>query len=67
MQERLTELEIRSAHQEQSLEALNHIIIDQQRRIERLEAQIEHLAERLRALNSSGIAAPSEESPPPHY
>lgn len=67
MQERLTELEIRTAHQEQALEALNQVIIEQQRRIDRLEARIELLTDRIRALTPAEAADPANEPPPPHY
>lgn len=67
MEERITELEIRIAHQEATLEALNKALVDQQQQIDRLQEQLRRLTERLQAITLSQIARPEEEPPPPHY
>lgn len=67
MEERITELEIRIAHQEATLEALNKALVDQQQQIDRLQEQLRRLTERFQAIVVSQVASPEEESPPPHY
>ena len=64
---RLDELEIRIAHQDQTIEDLNAAITAQWKLIDRLERQVERLAERVAdADQSAGPAAPVDR-PPPHY
>lgn len=65
--ERMTNLEIRFAHQDDFLNQLNQIVIEQQVRIERLEKQILDLK---RDVNSSaGVDASRtlRDDKPPHY
>lgn len=64
---RLTDLEIRITHQEATLLALNDVVGEQQQLISQLRKEIEALKTRLRELAPSNIAAPWEETPPPHY
>ncbi|MEE2879484.1 MAG: SlyX family protein [Pseudomonadota bacterium] len=64
---RLDELEMRAVHQDQTIEELNAAITAQWKLIERLERQVERLAERVSdAEQSSGQASPVDR-PPPHY
>ncbi|WP_421683979.1 SlyX family protein [Stutzerimonas urumqiensis] len=63
---RFEALEIRLAFQEDTLQALNDVIVAQQQVIERLERQLLMLAKRQEDL-SGQIAAADEEAPPPHY
>lgn len=64
---RLDELEIRIAHQDQTIEDLNDAITAQWKLIERLERQVLRLAERVAdSEQASGEAAPVNR-PPPHY
>ncbi len=67
MDERFTELEIRLTHLEDTLDILNHSVIEQRDEIDRLKHQIEALEKRLKAQSESLIAKQSEETPPPHY
>lgn len=64
---RLIDLEIRLTHQEATLQALNDVVADQHAVIAQLRKEIEALKTRLRELAPSNIAAPWEETPPPHY
>jgi SlyX protein len=64
---RLDELEMRVAHQDQTIEDLNAAITAQWKLIDRLEREVARLSERVAdAEQSSGDAAPVER-PPPHY
>ena len=63
----ITDLQIRLTHQESTLEALNQVIIDQQRMIDQLTLAVEQLNERMKAMADSNIAHQSDETPPPHY
>ena len=61
---RLDTLEIRFAHQEQTIAELNEVITSQWKRIENLESQIRRLHEEFQNVDQ-GRNAP--EPPPPHY
>lgn len=64
---RLTELEIRLAHQEKTIADLNGALCTQQQDLLRLHEEIAYLRDRLKAVQSSIIASEAEETPPPHY
>ncbi len=67
LEERLTELEMRQAFQDDALQQLSDEMLAQSRLIERLQQQVKALAVRqvelLGQLGDSG----GEEPPPPHY
>ena len=67
MEARITELEIRLTHIEDTLDVLNQTIIEQHNLIDRLQLQISVLEKKLKAAATSNIAHESEETPPPHY
>lgn len=67
MDERITELEIRLTHFEDTIEVLNQTIIKQTDEISQLQLQITVLEKKLKAAQSSPMAHESEETPPPHY
>ena len=64
---RLDELEIRIAHQDQTIEDLNAAITAQWKLIERLEARVERLGERVADSEQSAGEADPVNRPPPHY
>ena len=64
---RLDELEMRAAHQEQTIEDLNAAITAQWKIIDRLERQVAMLSERVAAGEQSSGEAPPAHQPPPHY
>jgi len=64
---RFTDLEIRLTHQEATLQTLNDVIADQQKLIAQLRQEVALLQKQLRAMTPATIAAPWEETPPPHY
>ncbi len=68
---RLIELEIKAAYQDDLLQALNTIVSKQQQQIERLEATCGVLNERIKSLSVDGLRdenfANSGYEIPPHY
>lgn len=64
---RLIDLEIRLTHQEATLQELNDVVAAQQGAIDQLRKEVEALTRQLRDMAPANIAAPWEETPPPHY
>jgi SlyX protein len=62
---RIEALEVRTAYQEQTIEALNTTITDQWKRIDDLSRQVARLADRLQEAEAREQPAASEK--PPHY
>lgn len=67
MDKRITELEIRLTHLEDTIDVLNQTIIEQHNLIDRLQLQITILEKKLEAAAESHIADEKDETPPPHY
>lgn len=67
MDERITELEIRLTHMEDTIEVLNQSLVNHQKDYDNLLLQVEILEKRIKALSERNIAHESEETPPPHY
>lgn len=65
--DRIIELEIKAAYQEDLLQALNQIVGQQQQQIDRLEATCGILNERIKSLSSESGGGESIEEVPPHY
>lgn len=66
MESRLIELETRLAFQDDTIAALNEVVIAQQRQLERLQAQVIALGKRQEELQGR-MGAPEIEPLPPHY
>ena len=67
MEERLTELELRFMHQEQTINDLNETVCRQEISIERLERELGRMREQFLTISPSINRTPDEEEPPPHY
>lgn len=66
IEERINELESRLAFQDDTIQALNDVLVAQQRVLERLQLQLQALAKRQEEANTQfGIS--EDEAPPPHY
>lgn len=65
LDERIAELEMRQAFQDDTIQALNDVIVEQQRVLTRIEKQLELLAQRQNDLHNQFDETPNE--PPPHY
>ncbi|RKZ60608.1 MAG: lysis protein [Gammaproteobacteria bacterium] len=64
---RVTELEIRLTHLEDTIETLNQTIIKQSDEINLLQLQVSILEKKIKSAQTSPVAHESEETPPPHY
>ena len=67
MEARLEKLELLYMQQEQTIETLSQQLYLQQQEMRHLLLQMEQLKERMKAMASSIVATPAEETPPPHY
>jgi len=67
MEQRITELEIRLTHFEDTIEVLNQTIIKQSDEINLLQLQVSILEKKIKSAQTSPVAHESEETPPPHY
>lgn len=66
IEKRVMELEIKNAHQEDTIEQLNQIIIKHQTNIDNLVRHMEQLQNKLSSLQQSN-SKETPEPPPPHY
>jgi SlyX protein len=67
MTDKITDLEIRMAFQDDLLDALNKVVAEQAIRVDYLHKQVQQMEQQLRQLSPSQMALPEEETPPPHY
>ncbi|OOF41521.1 MULTISPECIES: SlyX family protein [Rodentibacter] len=67
LENRITELEMKVAFQEQLLEELNQALVQQQFDMDRMQLQLRYMANKLKDFQPSNIASQAEETPPPHY
>lgn len=67
LQQRITDLECQVAFQEQTLSELNDALSQQQLLITRMHDQMKFVVGKVKNLDASHLADPSEETPPPHY
>lgn len=67
IESRVTDLETRLAFQDDTIQALNDVLVEQQRLVERLQLQLVALAKRQDEMQGSLGAADEDEAPPPHY
>lgn len=67
MQQRITEIEIKLAHLEQTLNELNDVMVQHSDLLDRLNQRSEQMLQQLElaGVNESGSAADSDK--PPHY
>ncbi|MDR9497715.1 MAG: SlyX family protein [Hydrogenovibrio sp.] len=68
-QQRLEQLEMTCAYQQDTIDTLNRTVGQQHQQLQLLQKQINILSDAFKALRSeqSGIKPVSEETPPPHY
>ncbi|MBV4541164.1 SlyX family protein [Pseudomonas vlassakiae] len=63
---RIIELETRQAFQDDTIQALNDVVVEQGRVIERLQLQMAELIKRYEEMVGQ-VGSEGEEAPPPHY
>lgn len=66
LEARVNELESRLAFQDDTIQALNDVLVAQQRAVDRLQMQLAALLKRQDEMLSQFEAA-EQEAPPPHY
>ena len=65
---RVTELEELSTHQERTIQQLDEVILQQERRLAETEAALKRLAEKVEIFShSADTTRPPEDERPPHY
>ena len=67
LEDRIAELEMKIAFQEQLLDELNQALVQQQFDMDKIQLQLRYLAGKLKDMRPSNIASQAEETPPPHY
>ncbi len=67
MERRITDLETRLAFQDDTIQALNDVLVAQQRVVDQLRAQLGALARRQEEMQGRIGASEEDEAPPPHY
>ncbi|MFB1074286.1 SlyX family protein [Vibrio diabolicus] len=67
LEARINDLECQLAFQEQTIEDLNGALSQQQLQITKMLDQMKYVAGKVKNMDSSNLADPSEETPPPHY
>ncbi|MDJ0916654.1 MAG: SlyX family protein [Woeseiaceae bacterium] len=65
--DRLTEIEFKLAHQEQTILELNDVITDQQSRMMQLEELCKSLIDKVQSLADAGADEGGQHEVPPHY
>lgn len=66
LEQRITDLEARLAFQDDTIQTLSDVLFEQQRTVERLQAQLGMLARRQEEIQSR-MGGEEDEAPPPHY
>ncbi|MBI6466854.1 SlyX family protein [Proteus mirabilis] len=67
IEELLIQLESKIAFQDVTIEELNQVVTQQQIEISRFKEALKIVTERLKSSQSSMLARPEDETPPPHY
>ena len=67
LETRINDLECQLAFQEQTIEDLNGALSQQQLQITKMLDQMKYVVGKVKNMDSSNLADPSEETPPPHY
>ena len=66
LEARVTDLETRLAFQDDTIQALNDVLVAQQNAVDRLQMQIAALLKRQEAMGGQ-FESFEDEAPPPHY
>ncbi|AGA86044.1 SlyX family protein [Stutzerimonas stutzeri] len=66
LESRVTDLETRLAFQDDTIQALNDVLVEQQRAMQRMQLQLRALAKRQEEMQVP-LDTGEDEAPPPHY
>lgn len=67
LQERIEDLECKLAFQEQTIETLNDALTQQQLLLSKMQDQMKYVVGKVKNMDTSTLADPEHETPPPHY
>ncbi|MDA9556763.1 SlyX family protein [Vibrio sp.] len=67
LEHKINDLECQLAFQEETIDTLNNALSQQQLTMNKMQEQMRFMVGKLKSLNTSNLADPSEETPPPHY
>ncbi|EJL6431209.1 SlyX family protein [Vibrio cholerae] len=67
LQERIEDLECKLAFQEQTIETLNDALTLQQLLLSKMQDQMKYVVGKVKNMDTSTLADPAHETPPPHY
>lgn len=67
LENRLNDLECQLAFQEQTIEELNDALAQQQLLISKMQHQMKYMVGKMKNMETSNLADPAKEPPPPHY
>lgn len=67
LEQRINDLEIQNAFQEQTIDELNEALSQQQLLISKMQEQMRFMVTKIKTMDTSNMAKESEETPPPHY
>ena len=67
LQERIEDLECKLAFQEQTIETLKDALTQQQLLLSKMQDQMKYVVGKVKNMDTSTLADPAHETPPPHY
>lgn len=67
LQQRIDDLECKLAFQEQTIDELNAALTKQQLLINKMQDQMKYVVGKMKNMDTSNLADPANETPPPHY
>ncbi|WP_333005755.1 SlyX family protein [Vibrio coralliilyticus] len=67
LENRLNDMECQLAFQEQTIESLNDALSQQQLLLTKMQDQMKYVVGKVKNMDSSNLADPAQETPPPHY
>ncbi|KGK09442.1 SlyX family protein [Vibrio navarrensis] len=67
LETRLNDLECQLAFQEQTIEELNDALAQQQLLLTKMQHQMKYMVGKMKNMETSNMAEPAKEPPPPHY
>ncbi|MFM2482998.1 SlyX family protein [Celerinatantimonas sp. YJH-8] len=67
LEQRIEQLEMQIAFQDDTIEQLNQALTDQQWQLDKMTRQLQLLGDKFKEFQPSPIASQAEETPPPHY